>query len=282
MSSANTQYPKHPRTTYRVGAISYFNTRPLIYQLDQHRQVELTRVVPAELARAINSQAVHTGLVPSIDYQIAGADWLILPVAAIASFGSVLTIRIFSQIPLERIRSLACDPDSHTSVVLAQILWRLQFQRRVQIVPLPSDIRSAEAVLLIGDKVLAQLDYWAYQLDLGEAWTEFTDLPFVCAFWAVKNEGKNHWDELVAILQGAYRSGIDHLKEIVSRYAEEHGFDKSLAYQYLTQNIKFAFGPAQQQGLEKFYELAYQFELIPTLRPLQLYPYAEISVSSSE
>jgi len=86
----------------------------------------------------------------------------------------------------------------------------------------------------------------------------------------------------VAILQRAYRQGMENLKDIVNRYAEEHGFDKTLAYQYLTENVKFEFGPFQQEGLRKFYELAYQFGLVGNLRPLKLYPYVAKSVSSSE
>ena len=93
-----------------MGAVSFFNARPLIYELDRHPRVQLIRVVPAKLPEAVNSGAVHTGLVPSIDYQHNGNDWLILPVAAIASDGPVLTVRIFSRQPPDQIRSLACDP----------------------------------------------------------------------------------------------------------------------------------------------------------------------------
>jgi len=282
VSIENNKNQNLPARTHRIGAISYFNTRPLIYQLDQHPHVKLTRVVPAQLAHAINTNAVDTGLVPGIDYQQNGNDWLILPIAAIVSNGPVLTVRIFSRQPPDHIRSLACDPDSHTSVTLAQIIWKLKFRRSLDITPLPSRFDSADAVLLIGDKVITQLDRWSYQLDLGEAWTELTKLPFVYAFWAVAAQAKNTCEPLVKILRQAYQQGSANLDKIIDQYAAEHGFDKILARNYFAKNIYFEFGLRQQQGLKKFYELAHQLKLIPNLRPLKLYPFADIPVCSSE
>ena len=267
---------------HRIGAISYFNTRPLIYQLDQRPQVELTRFVPAQLAHAINTNAVDTGLVPSIDYQHNGNDWLILPVAAIASNGPVLTVRIFSRQPPEKIHSLACDPDSHTSVTLAQIIWKLKLGLSLETIPLSSEFDSADAVLLIGDKVIPQLDRWPYQFDLGQAWTELTQLPFVYAFWAVTAQAKNTCKPLIKILEQAYQQGSANLEAIIDRYAGEHGFDTNLAQKYFAQNIHFDFGPRQRQGLKKFYELAHQFKLVPNLRPIKQYPFADLSVCTSE
>lgn len=256
----------------RVGAVSFFNTRPLIYDLDRHPRVQLTRIVPAKLPEAVNSGIFHTGLVPSIDYQHTYNDWLILPVAAIASDGPVLTVRIFSRQPPEKIHSLACDPDSHTSVTLAQIIWQLQFRRQLKTVPLSSEFDSADAILLIGDKVIPQLGRWPHQFDLGQAWTELTQLPFVYAFWAVTAQAKNTCEPLVKILRQAFQQGSANLEAIIDRYAGEHGFDTSLARKYFAQNIHFDFGPRQRQGLKTFYELAHQLGFTNQNRPLQVYP----------
>lgn len=272
---------KGNRTDYfRIGAVSFFNARPLIYELERHPQVQLTRIAPAKLPEAVNAGRLDTALVPSIDYQYNN-DWIILPVAAIASHGPVLTVRLFSRKPPETIHTLACDPDSHTSVTLARIIWQLKFHRRLEIIPLPSQLDSADAILLIGDKVLPQLDRWPYQLDLGQAWTELTQLPFVYAFWVVNARTKNLCEPLLKILRQAYQQGIANLDTIIDRYAGEHGFDTILARKYFSQNIEFEFGPLQQQGLKTFYELAYQHKLVPNLRPLRLYPFADVSTGSS-
>ena len=269
MNNTSRNYQEKADDRYRVGAVSFFNARPLIYGLDGHSKILLQTKVPAQLGRDLDSGAIDAGLVPSIDYQASRSDWLILPIAAIGSEGEVLTVRVFSQQPPDKIDCLACDTDSHTSVALARIIWHLQYGRSLTVKPL-RNIESEPAVLLIGDKVLGQLGRRPYELDLGEAWTRLTSLPFVYAFWAVPAE--TNVDALAEILQRACRDGLTHIDEIVERYAGQHGFDDEIARRYFADNIVFDFGTRQRQGLTRFYELAYQLQLVPQQRPLRFCP----------
>ena len=48
---------------------------------------------------------------------------------------------------------------------------------------------ETEARLLIGDKVVCEEPTgFPFQLDLGQAWQEFTGLPFVFATWVARQE----------------------------------------------------------------------------------------------
>ena len=94
-------------------------------------------------------------------------------------------------------------------------------------------------------------------------------MPFVYAFWAVPAEAK--MDRLVNILDSSRRQGLTQIDRIVERFARGHGFDTRQAHKYLTQNISYEFGNCQRQGLCRFYQLAYQLQLIPQPRPLRLY-----------
>ncbi len=266
---------------FRVGAVRFFNARPLIYRLDQDERVELVREVPARLAEALAERRVDTALLPSIDYQRTGADWLILPVSVIGSCGKVLTVRIFSRIPLERVAKIYCDTDSHTSVVLARILWRGLYGRELAVEPLADRAEEGESVLLIGDKVLPQLGGdWAYQLDLGGAWTQWTGLPFVYAFWALAE--KENSDLLVQILREAFADGMRNLDTIIDRYGPEHGFSRAAGRKYFAKNIRFEFGERERAGLSRFYELAYQLKLTERNRVMRFYPYREAGFSAAE
>ena len=273
MNNTPQNYQEEADGRYRVGAVSFFNARPLIYGLDGHSRVLLQPKVPAQLGRDLNSGAIDVGLVPSIDYQTSRSDWLILPIAGIGSQGEVLTVRVFSQQPLDEIDCLACDTDSHTSVVLARIIWHLRYGRSLAVKPL-RDIESEPAILLIGDKVLGQLGRWPHELDLGAAWTQLTSLPFVYAFWVVPTETETETNTgvLTEILQRTCREGMAHIDEIIERYAGQHGFDDEIARRYFADNLVFDFGVRQQQGLTRFYELAYQLQLVPHQRPLRFYP----------
>ncbi|MCK5271973.1 MAG: menaquinone biosynthesis protein [Sedimentisphaerales bacterium] len=271
MNNTSRNYQEEVDDRYRVGAVSFFNARPLIYGLDNHSRVLLQPKVPAQLGLDLNSGAIDVGLVPSIDYQTSRSDWLILPIAAIGSEGEVLTVRVFSQQPLDEIDCLACDTDSHTSVALARIIWHLRYGRSLAVKPL-RDVKSESAILLIGDKVLGQLGRWPHELDLGAAWTQLTLLPFVYAFWAVPPETETNADVLAGILQRTCREGIANIDDIIECYAGQHGFDDEIARRYFADNIVFDFGARQRQGLTRFYELAYQLQLVPQQRPLRFFP----------
>jgi len=256
-----------------IGTVRFFNARPLIYGLDQLESVILQPEVPAKLADLLDNGQIDAALVPSIDYQRSPVPWYILPVAAIGSAGKVLTVRIFSNCQPDKINRLICDNDSHTSVALAEIIWQKRYRRVVEIVrpgknevSAMTDLPAETGVLLIGDKVLGQLGRWRHELDLGSAWDELTGLPFVYAFWAIRADDSLKTDSLVKLLRGAYRAGLENLDEIVEQYRRQHGFGQNIARKYLTENICFEFNEKQQQGLRKFYELAYQIGVITKIK----------------
>ena len=254
---------------FRVGAPSFFNTRPLVFGVDEDERVALEFAPPAMLTDRLENGLLDAALAPSIDYQRTGEDWLALPVAAIGSAGAVLTVRVFARQRPEQIEHLVCDGDSHTSVVLAQIVWYLRYGKRLRVTPLQGDISSASAVLLIGDKVLGQLGRWPEELDLGAAWTELTMLPFVYAFWMVP--ATLNAEVLVAILEKSYRAGRGHIDDVVSRYGQQHGFEREQGRGYLTENIRYEFGAAERAGLQRFYDLARELGLIGHDRPVKFY-----------
>jgi chorismate dehydratase len=263
------------RERYGVGGVRFLNARPMLYGLSDHKNIDLEEAPPSHLAAGMESGKFCAALVPSIDYQMTQADWRVLPVAAIGSKGDVLTVRVFSKRPLIEIEEIACDADSHTSVVLSQVIWHLRYRRKVRIRPLSGSIEEHSTVLLIGDKVIPHLNRWPHELDLGRAWDEATGLPFVYAFWALPNRGDLM--PLAEILQLAVRTGLDNIDAIVSDCAGHYGFTRELAKQYLTQNLSFRFGQKEMNGLSRFYQCAAELGLIPEWKKLTLFPMSQIS-----
>jgi len=115
-------------------------------------------------------------------------------------------VRIFAQVPPDRIRTLWVDTDSHTSVALARVLWRELYVRDLESRTIDTrreDLRACEAVLLIGDKVVSpQRGSFAYEVDLGGAWRQHTGLPFVFAVWAMRTAMPNGGN-VAALLEAA-------------------------------------------------------------------------------
>jgi chorismate dehydratase len=245
----------------RVGSVSFLNAKPLIYGLDSDRHVRLSLDVPSRLLDGLVNDRYDVALLPVIDYQrLRGLK--LLTSAGIGSDGATHTVRIFSPVPVERITTLACDTDSHTSVALARVVLARLYNVRPRFVDLAAgSVGRDTALLLIGDKVVCEEPRGLpHQIDLGEAWKRLTGLPFVFAAW-VTRAGVNLGD-IPARLELAKRDGLAHLDEIIARYAVPRGWPPDVAHRYLAEHLKFDIGPDQIRAIRLFHRFASELGVI--------------------
>jgi chorismate dehydratase len=255
MSDGATASKSDGATVWRLGSVSYLNSKPLIWGLESARDLRVMLEVPSRLAGLLGRGECDVALLPVIDYQrMPGLR--IVPSGGIACDGPTLTVRIFSNRPIKTIRSLACDPDSHTSVALARVVLAEWMGIRPEIVEL--DMRSGrqcDAQLLIGDKVVCEEPAGLeHQLDLGWAWKQMTGLPFVFAVWTAR-EGIELGD-LPKRLSEAKAQGLAHVEEIVNRYAVPRGWPAGIAMQYLTAYLGYEITDRHLEAIRRFHELA--------------------------
>jgi chorismate dehydratase len=246
----------------RIGSVSFLNAKPLIFGLEEAQGIELHLDVPSRLLDGLREGRFEVALLPVIDYQRMPGLRL-LTSGGIGSDGRTMTVRIFSPVPIERITTLACDTDSHTSVALARVILAERFGIRPEFVPLDAaPIDPGVARLLIGDKVVCEepagLDH---QLDLGEAWKQRTGLPFVFAAWMAR--AGVELGDLPARLEQAKREGRAHIDSILSRYAIPRGWPAPIAREYLTERLQYDIGPDHLDAIRLFHQLAYKYGLIP-------------------
>jgi chorismate dehydratase len=245
----------------RVGSVSFLNAKPLIYGLDACRDLRLTLDVPARLLDGLADERFDVALLPVIDYQrLPGLR--MLTAGGIGCDGATLTVRIFSPVPLEQVRTLACDTDSHTSVALARIVLARLYGIRPAFVDLAAGaVKGDTALLLIGDKVVCEEPAGLpHQLDLGEAWKRLTGLPFVFAAW-IARAGVALGD-LPGRLDLAKHDGLAHLDEIIARHAVPRGWPAEVARRYLAEFLKFDVGPEQLRAIQLFHRFAGEEGLI--------------------
>ena len=254
---------KASRQTLRLGSVSFVNARPLIYGLDTHPEVQLTLDIPANLLDGLRASRFDVALLPVIDYQRMEGLTL-LPAAGIGSDGHTLTVRIFSRTPIGQIRTLACDPDSHTSVALARIVLARAYQLHPEFVELRRDGNvTHDAQLLIGDKVICEEPAgYPHQLDLGEAWKDLTGMPFVFAAWMGRAAAISPFAD--ETLRRAKRDGLAHVDEIVQRYAIPRGWPAPIAREYLTRYLQFDIAEPQLDAIRTFHRFAAEEGIIPS------------------
>ncbi|HEY1921544.1 MAG TPA: menaquinone biosynthesis protein [Tepidisphaeraceae bacterium] len=253
----------------RIGCVSYLNARPLIHNLENDPDIDLQLAVPAQLLDGMRSRRYDIALLPVIDYQRL-PEARIVPSGGIGCDGPTLTVRIFSRVPIEKITTLACDTESHTSVALAQIILAERYGLTPQLTDLSDNANDAQATLLIGDKVVShQPPAMPHQLDLGAAWKDLTHMPFVFAVW-IARAGTDLRD-LPDRLNKARLGGLADLPNIITQHAITRGWPADLAMQYLSKYLKFEIAKPQLNAIRRFHELAAKYKIIPTPRPLELY-----------
>lgn len=248
---------------WRLGVVCYLNAKPLIQGLDRDPSLDLVFDVPSRLAERLDSGAVDAALLPVIDLVRNDRKWKVVSDACIGCDGETFTVRVFSKVPADSIRRLHVDGDSHTSVVLASVLWRELYGHALEILPFdpaePTD--HCEAVLLIGDKVVHQtLIDFHIETDLGSAWKSLTSLPFVFAVWAAPR-GLDV-SGLADRLSSARDRGEAAAELIAADLGPGLNWPVALAKRYLSKRLKYRLGPRQRLAMARFFELAGKHGLI--------------------
>jgi len=232
--------------------VSYLNAKPLIYGLDTHPDVSLELAVPARLLERMQAGQADVALLPVVDL-LSMPGLRIVPAGGIGCDGPTLTVRIFSRVPMNAIRTLACDVESHTSVALTRVI----LAERYRVLPDQVDFRAppdqADALLLIGDKVVCEEPQgFAYQVDLGAEWKYMTDLPFVFAAWTTASE--KDMAALRHILETAKHAGLARIDEIVAMHAVPRGWPAGVAKKYLAEFLRFDVGPRELLAIQTFHQ----------------------------
>ena len=253
----------------KLGVVSFLNARPLVEGLEGVLGVRLRYAVPSVLSSMLQRGEVDAALIPVIDLARMtaaappGQAWERISDAGIACDGETLTVRVFSRVAPETMRVLHVDTDSHTSIALAQLIWRHWYHRPVRVVSLgrSSSVQECESVLLIGDKVVnGQRRGFEFQIDLGAAWKAWTGLPFVFAVWAARVGPAR--EAVARLLSEARDRGVARATAIAAEAGPSLGWPVALAREYLTRRMRYHLTPEAEEGMRRFLTLAAREGLI--------------------
>lgn len=255
----NTFSPAVNRTPVRIGAVSYLNSKPLIFDLETFLgdQDKFSLDLPSKLATDLSEGSIDIGLIPVVEY-FRHAEFQIVSDAAIACRGPVWSVRIFFRCDPSQVKTLALDEGSRTSVALSKVLFHQRYGFIPETIPLRMTddplTAPADAVLVIGDRSMhPELFRPSFESDwdLGQVWYEDTGLPFVFAMWVARND-KIASEEWKSILERTRDRGLSHVAEIASQAAEGYGLSPVQCRDYLTNYLRFFLHQDEQAGLKEF------------------------------
>jgi chorismate dehydratase len=250
----------HSLAPFRVGSVGYLNTVPLTRGLEE----EVIYATPARLAEMLQRDELDAALVSVVEV-LFNDRYDILDGIAIASLGEVKSVLLAHRKPLSEATEVFCDTASLTSVQLLRVLLA-ERGLKPEFKPLASYDFAAlpDYAMLIGDPALdLALGPHEHAIwDLGAAWYELTNLPFVYAVWAMRRGVENA--ALRRLLREARDFGLDTLDSII-RTRTEYTYD--FRKDYLGWHIHYHLGSDEKRGLAKFIELLRRHGCGPIYEP---------------
>jgi chorismate dehydratase len=275
----------------KISIVKYLNAVPLAWGILEGPQKELFEPMlntPAECAEQLSTGRADIGLIPSIEFQrIKGCR--IVPGPTVASMNRVRSVILVSVVPLWKVKTVACDSGSRTSVALAKIIFNEFYHTHPDFKPAEPDLGNMlaqnDAALLIGDnalkfmetnerpdiekqKPLVRLGPEPLEVfDLAERWRFLTGLPFVFAFWAVREGFEDK--KIVDHLKQSRDFGVANISTIAERYSETLQIKKEFVQEYLEHNVDYYMDSTRLDALQLFYEKAAKVGAIKSVRAVQ-------------
>ncbi len=259
----------------RIGHVGYLNAWPLVEGLGKLADVALKPATPAELVGLLTSRAVDVALVSTADLVRAPEPLAVLGSGMIGSHGPILTVKLFSEVPIESIETVHADTESHTSVALCRLLVAERSGSVPRVEPFRADGSDWPAsVLMIGDKVITRpppIGRYEHVYDLGEAWSSLTQLPMAYAVWACLESRADEAcvQSASAILDRQRRHNATRLPMVAARHAADHGWPADLAQVYYTQHVRYNLDDAASAGLDEFLARCAQAGVLPEGHPVR-------------
>lgn len=255
----------------RLGIVNYLNNRPVYHFLLEKglpKGVNAAWGTPAEINAGLIRGDVDMGPISSIEYARHRDLFEVMPGIGIAAKGEVGSVLLFLNVPPEKVKRIAVDSASATSVALLRLIFRYRYGVDPLVTPMAADLDSMlaryDGALIIGDAALSEQRRDRFiTLDLAAEWHSMTSLPFTFALWVARRDSLARDGELVRIAARAVcdsrKEGLAALKTVAA------GWQGSLladAVEKYLQKLRYLLDREDRAGMEIFFDMAYKAGLL--------------------
>ncbi len=260
-----------------IGEIDYANAWPLFHGLDNKGMNGLYRLVaavPSKLNGMLSAGELDVSAISSFSYGRHVDQYTLLPGLSVGTVGRVHSILLFLKQPIAKAKpgTIAVTTTSETSVNLLKIIMAKRFQCNPSYIPtepnLEEMLKTADAALLIGDPAIAaSWQNHSYEvLDLGQLWQEWTGLGMTYAVVAARKEAVEKNPDGIAdvyrLLKECRVRNCAAPEPLVDEACSRLGGKRDYWRMYF-ETLQYDFCPRLQEGLELYFRLAKEMELLP-------------------
>lgn len=238
----------------KISVVSYLNSKPFIFGL-QHSEVineiDLQLDIPSVCAQKLLNGKVDIGLIPVAVIPKLKEHYIISDYC-IGAVGKVASVMLYSNVPLNEIKTVLLDYQSRTSVTLVKVLaknfWKIDPEWIAATTDYEKNVSGATAAVIIGDRTFGLENKYAYSYDLAEEWQKFTQLPFVFACWV---STKKLSEQFLKDFNQALKLGLDD-RPLLIKELEESGIYQTNIDEYLNKSLSYEYDAAKKQALVLF------------------------------
>lgn len=218
------------------------------------QNIDLQEDIPSICAQKLKFDQVDLALVPvallpELDRYFIESNF------CIGANGKVDSVKLYSHVPLNRIKAITLDYQSKSSITLTKVLvkffWKLNVDFKDAKPGFENSIKETNAAVIIGDRTFRLNGSFPYEYDLAEEWKKFTGLPFVFAAWISTKK----LDPLfVNDFNEALSFGLGHLVQAVEESYNNTHLSKNETLDYLQQKIDYNLNDEKLKALNLFLE----------------------------
>jgi chorismate dehydratase len=242
------------KSKLKISIVNYFNTLPFRYGLSHSElknSIDLQEDIPSICAQKLKFNQVDIGLVP-VALLPELDNYKIITDYCIGADGKVDSVKLYSQVPLNEIKSVTLDYQSRSSIKLTKILnkfyWKQNFEFKDAKPGYEKNISGTNAAVVIGDRTFSINGTYKYEFDLAEEWKKMTGLPFVFAAWVTTSEIDQ---KFISEFNEVLKNGIKNIDKAIQYSAIIHPANFN-PLDYLTNKISYDLNAEKRQALNLF------------------------------
>jgi chorismate dehydratase len=207
--------------------------------------------MPSICAQKLKFKQVDIGLVP-VALLSELDNYKIITDYCIGANGKVDSVKLYSEVPLEEIKTVTLDYQSRSSINLTKVLNKFYWKKSFEFIDAKpgyeKNISGANAAVVIGDRTFSLNGSFKYEFDLADEWKKMTGLPFVFAAWVTTSDID---PKFISEFNEVLRSGIENTEKAIAESGIKHPINFN-ALDYLTNKIDYDLDPKKQEALQLF------------------------------
>ncbi len=239
----------------KISIVNYTNTLPFKWALkrsDILNKIDLQEDIPSICAQKLKFKQVDLALIPvallaELDNYFIETDF------CIGANGKVDSVKLYSEVPLNEIKSVTLDYQSKSSITLTKVLfkffWKIQVSYSDAKPGFENEITGTNAAVVIGDRTFSLNGKYKYEYDLADEWKKFTGLPFVFASWVSTEKLPS---DFIKEFNGVLKYSIDNILKAVDDDYNVKDLSKEKTIEYLTERIDYNLDSEKRKALSLF------------------------------